>query len=297
MALIWGYLAWGLLPVTCAQEARQDAGPANGQPLDERLAAGRSLPLIVAHRGASADAPENTLAAFRLGWEQGADAIEGDFFMTADQQIVALHDKSTRRTASVEWDVRTKSLVDLQTLDVGLWKAQAFAGEKIPTLAQVVATIPPGKRLFLEIKDSSRVVPVLKEQFRRDPALAQLDPNQIIIIAFDADVIAACKRELPEIAAFWLTSFKADPNTGLIRPTVEEILETLRRTSADGLDCQAVAHIDRAFVDQIRAAGYQFHVWTVDDREVASRFHELGVDSITTNVPALIRQHLDPQPQ
>jgi glycerophosphoryl diester phosphodiesterase len=296
VSLAW-LVAVGGLPAACLQETSPAGGPHRGQPAEEGLAARRRLPLIVAHRGASADAPENTLAAFQLGWDQGADAIEGDFFLTADQQIVALHDPSTRRTGDVDWDVRTKTLAELRTLDVGVWRASRFAGEKIPTLAEVVATIPPGKRLFLEIKDSPRLVPVLKALFQREPGLASLEPSQVVVIAFDAEVIAACKRELPEIAAFWLTGFKADASTGQVQPTVEEILATLQRTAADGLDCQAAAHIDQAFVDKIRAAGYQFHVWTVDDPRIAQRFQGLGVDSITTNLPAAIRQHLDPPPQ
>jgi glycerophosphoryl diester phosphodiesterase len=249
-------------------------------------------PIIVAHRGASADAPENTLAAFRLGWEQEADAIEGDFFLTSDEQIVAMHDSSTERTTGTTWDVRQKNLAELRTLDVGRWKHANFSGERIPTLSEVVQTIPPGKKLFLEIKDSARLVPVLKRLRSTDSTLAALHNEHLVIIAFDAEVIAAVKRELPDVAAFWLTGFKPDEQTGEIRPSLAEILSTLQRTGADGLDCKAADHIDQHFVDQIRANGYQFHVWTVDDPVIANRFADFGVDSITTNVPAKIRQQL-----
>ena len=252
------------------------------------------LPQIVAHRGASADAPENTLAAFRLGWEQAADAIEGDFFLTSDETVVALHDSSTKRTAGVDWDVRKKTVAELKTLDVGRWKHRKFELERIPTLAEVLQIIPPGKQLFLEIKDSPRIVPFVKQALAADPKFASSAKDQVKIIAFDADVIAACKREIPDIKAFWLTSFKPDESTGEIRPTVDEILTTLHRIGADGLDCKAADHIDQTFVDRIRAAGYQFHVWTVDDPKVAKRFADLGVDSITTNVPQAIRQQLLP---
>lgn len=248
--------------------------------------------MIVAHRGASADAPENTLPAFELGWNQNADAIEGDFFLTLDKQMVALHDSSTERTSGTAWDVRKKTAVELRTLDVGRWKHHDFANVRIPTLAEVVQTIPVGKKLFLEVKDSPRFVPVLKQQLTSDPAMASLSLEQLVIIAFDPEVIAASKQELPEVKAFWLTSFKTDEQTGEVLPSTAEILSTLRTINADGLDCQAADHIDQAYVDQIRAAGYQFHVWTIDDPAVAKRFAELGVDSITTNVPQIIRHHL-----
>lgn len=252
-----------------------------------------AFPAIVAHRGASSDAPENTLAAFQLGWEQAADAIEGDFFLTADQAIVALHDRTTKRTGGQDWDVRTKTLAELQTLDVGRWKAEKYAGQVIPTLAQVCQIVPAEKQLFLEIKDSPRLVPVLQQQLVSDPLLVGLKPQQIVIIAFDADVIAACKQQLPQYKAHWLTGFKKDPNSGIVQPTVEQVLATLQRIGADGLDCQASDHIDQEFVDRIRAGGFEFHVWTVDNPQVAARFANLGVDSITTNRPAVIREYLE----
>ncbi len=272
----------------------QKSDSPSSQPTDNSNGSVMKLPMIVAHRGASADAPENTLAAFRLGWEQNADAIEGDFFLTSDKQIVAIHDSDTQRTAGVAGDVRKKSSAELRTLDVGRWKHRDFADERIPTLAEVVETIPVGKKFFLEVKDTARLVPVLKQQLTSDPAFEKLAPEQLVIIAFDAEVIATSKRELPDVKAFWLTGFKSDEQTGEVHPSIEEILSTLQTIDADGLDCQAAEHIDQHFVDQIRAAGYQFHVWTIDDPAVAQRFAALGVDSITTNVPQSIRQQLSP---
>jgi len=278
-------LGWLLgLALTCLATVPvlgQNAAPAVPTP---------TRPLVVAHRGASADAPENTLAAFRLAWEQQADAIEGDFFLSLDQEIVTLHDRSTLRTGGVDWDVSQKTLAELKGLDVGSWKASAFAGERIPTLEEVAAVVPDGKKLFLEIKDSPRLVPVLKQKVESDPGLKKLADSGLVIIAFDPEVIAACKRELPHVPAFWLTSFKKHPVAGTIQPTIDQILTTLDRIQADGLDCKADPHIDRDFVQKLREAGYEFHVWTVDDPQVAQRFIDLGVDSITTNVPQIIRQ-------
>ncbi|RMF37016.1 MAG: glycerophosphodiester phosphodiesterase, partial [Planctomycetota bacterium] len=89
---------------------------------------------IIAHRGASFDFPENTLVAFRHAWEQGADGIEGDFYLTADGQIVCIHDPDTERTGGQQLMVEQSTLEQLRGLEYGSWKDRRFAGESIPTL-------------------------------------------------------------------------------------------------------------------------------------------------------------------
>ena len=103
-------------------------------------------PLIVAHRGSSFEAPENTLPAFRLAWEQGADAIERDFLLTKDDQIVCIHDASTKRLSDKNLVVSKSTFEELRALDVGAWKHEKFKGTKIPTISEVFATIPKGKK-------------------------------------------------------------------------------------------------------------------------------------------------------
>src|SRR5436190_9554723 len=95
---------------------------------------------LVAHRGASADAPENTVAAIKLAWEQKADASEFDVYLTKDGKIVVIHDATTKRTAGEDKKVADTSLEDLRKLEVGKWKNPKFAGEKIPTLEEMLAT-------------------------------------------------------------------------------------------------------------------------------------------------------------
>ncbi len=249
-----------------------------------------SPPLIVAHRGSSAAAPENTMAAFQLAWRHQADAIEGDFFLTVDKQIVALHDRSTERTAGINRDVKEETLANLKQLDVGSWKGQAYAQEKIPTLEEVVAQLPVDKRLILEVKDTPELIDVLKGKCNTDENLAKTIRDRVTIIAFDDKVIERAKQVFPQTPALWLTSFKVDPKTQKIRPSIEQIISTLKRIKADGLDCQASEHIDADFVQNLRTEGFEFHIWTVDDPQVACRFIDLGVDSITTNVPHELRQ-------
>lgn len=246
-----------------------------------------SEPVIVAHRGASYDAPENTLAAFRLAWEQGADVIEGDFYLSSDGKIVCIHDKTTKRTAGTNLSVAKTPFADLRNLDVGSWKDPRFADERIPTLEEVLAIVPDGKKILIEVKCGPEIIAPMKEVI----AASKLKPEQIAVIAFDSRVIAESKRKLPHLKAFWLTSYRKTP-AGDLEPSIEQILTTLKEIKADGLDSNAHPELDRAFVQKLRDAKMQFHVWTVDDPGIAQKFMELGVDSITTNRPAWLRKQL-----
>lgn len=249
--------------------------------------------MIVAHRGASADAPENTLASFRLAWEQGADAIEGDFYLTRDGQIATLHDATTKRTAGgVDLEVAKSTLAELQALDVGGWKSPQYRGERIPTLADVFATVPPGKKIFVEIKCGPEILPGLQDALEH----SRLEPAQVVVISFSQAVIKAVKTQLPQIKAHWLVSYKQDEATGVWSPSPDEVLETLARLQADGIDTHGNRHVvDREFVSRLRGQGLEFHVWTIDDPGDARYFQQLGADSITTNRPAEIRAALTGQ--
>lgn len=242
---------------------------------------------IVAHRGASFDAPENTQAAFKLAWKMDADAIEGDFYLTADQKIVCIHDKTTKRTAAVERDIASSTYEELCSIDVGSWKSPEFAEERIATLEQVLEIVPHDKIFLIEIKCGPEIVPVLTKVLNQKI----LPFSQIRIICFDAEVVAACKKSLPEIKAFWLTSFRQDKSTKEWSPSTEEILQTLKRIECDGLDAKAEREVVTAgFIERVKQAGYEFHIWTVNDPEDADHFSKLGVDSITTDRPDLLKR-------
>ncbi|MCA9260193.1 MAG: glycerophosphodiester phosphodiesterase [Planctomycetales bacterium] len=244
---------------------------------------------IIAHRGASHAAPENTLAAFRLAWELGADGIEGDFYLSSDGKIVCIHDRDTERVAGVKKVVADTSFADLRRLDVGRWKDESWEGERIPTLEEVLATAPRGKLVFIELKCGPEIV---------DPLVATLDlstvPHEnIVIISFNADVIAACEEKLPHLKSYWLTSYKQNDGQAW-RPTATETSNTIRRIHADGLGSQAEPNcFDGAFINQLREGGVSdFHVWTVDDPILARQYLELGAWSITTNRPRYLRREL-----
>jgi glycerophosphoryl diester phosphodiesterase len=252
-----------------------------------------SAQFIVAHRGASHDAPENTLAAFKLAWEQGADGIEGDFHLTSDGRIICCHDKDTERTAGVKHVISQTTFHDLRALDVGAWKDERFRGERMPSLEEVIATVPQGKLIFIELKTGPEIVEPLVAVLKE----SSLNLEQIVVIAFDETTIAACERLWPELRTHWLTGYKDQDESGTLEPTARRVEQSLKQARCDGLGTQANReHVDAAFLKQLCAAGWcEFHVWTVDDLYVARFYQRQGAWSITTNRPGWLREQLWPQ--
>jgi glycerophosphoryl diester phosphodiesterase len=242
-------------------------------------------PFLVAHRGASHDAPENTLPAFELAWKHGADAIEGDFHLTRDGKIVCIHDYDTARVSGTKRVVKDSTLAELQALDAGAWFKPEFKGTKLPTLREAAATVPAGKKFYVEVKCGPEIVPAMLD----DLAASGLKDDQIVVISFQAPVIAEVKRVKPAYKACWLASFaKESP----LDPDKNVVLTTLRKIQADGFSSKADSRLDQDFVKAIRDAGYEYHCWTVDDVATARRFFELGALSVTTNRPEFLRKGL-----
>lgn len=248
-----------------------------------------SSPLIIGHRGASRDAPENTLAAFRLAWEQGADGIEADFRLTGDERIVCLHDASTVRTTGVDLSVEASDLADLCRLDAGKWKGKQWAGERIPTLAEVIDSLPPGKRLFIELKSGPEIVDRLAGAL----AGADLVSGQVVLLSFSALLVGLLKERLPSFRAHWLCDPGRSWSLPGRTPTVEELLATLRDSGADGLACRTGGHLDQRLTTSLIDAGFELHVWTVDSVTAARRYAALGAASIFTNRPGWLREQLE----
>lgn len=246
---------------------------------------------IVAHRGASHDAPENTLVSFEQAWEQQADVIEGDFYLTADGQIVCIHDKDTGRVCLTEVALKVADCrhEELCHLDVGSWKSPEFSDQRIPTLQQVLDMVGEGKRIFVEIKCGPEILPELERQL----SASMLHPEQVVIISFDAEVVRQSRIKMPQYKANWLTSYKQKVEGGPWTPSLESVLAKLRATGATGLGTNGNTEVvDQAFAQAIKEAGFELHVWTVNDPEAAHHWVRLGVDSITTDRPRFLRQQL-----
>lgn len=241
-------------------------------------------PLFIAHRGASHDAPENTLTAFKLAWEQGADGIEGDFRLTADEQIVCLHDPGTGRLSDRNLIVAESTLAELKQLDMGSWKGPQWAGERIPTLAEVLALVPAGKRIYIEIKSGLAIIDPLEKVLLE----SGLRPEQIVLISFVGNVISSAKKRMPQFKAHLLSVF---PEKQTSAAGAVGLIQRVKTLAADGVDVGVHPGLDRPFVQALHQAGLEFHVWTVDDPVVARRLEEAGVDSITTNQVSAVRGH------
>ena len=255
-------------------------------PLDSPSSADRSkMPPIVAHRGASAAAPENTIPAFELAWERGADAIELDCHLTADGHIVCIHDKDTKKVADKKLVIKTSKLDELRNLDVGSWLDEKFSGTTIPTLTEAMATVPSDKKIYIEVKCNAAIVPKLFQDIKQ----SQLNKDQIVIISFDAEVIRQVELTDPLLKTYWLTSIKKD-KFGDASPSLEKILKTLTHTGTDGVSTNH-AQLCPNLIRGIQQAGYQHHVWTVDQPQIAEKLWLWGTESITTNRPEKIRLH------
>lgn len=248
---------------------------------------------VVAHRGASFDAPENTLAAERLAWQQGADAVETDIHLSKDGRIIVCHDKTAKRTAGRDAAIASLTFDELRGLDVGSWKDPKFAGEKMPTLDEQIALIPAGKRMLVEIKVGPEIVPELQRCLQRTGA----SEKNITVISFNYAALQAVRQALPRLRTLYLVGFKLpdekakDPKAKK-QPTLDEIIAQARAAKLTGLDLQHTWPLTPADVGKIKAAGLELHVWTVDEVVVAQHWMELGVASITTNRPGWLREQL-----
>ena len=242
---------------------------------------------LIAHRGESADAPENTIAAFHLAWERKAPAIELDVHLTKDGKLAVIHNFDTKAVTGVDRLVRESTWDQLKDLDAGRSKDPKFAGEKIPLLEDVLATIPDGARCFIEVKVGPEVIPALAKAVEG----CGKKPEQLAVISFNAATVAEAKKQLPQLKAYFLLSFKQNGG-GKWSPTAEQLVKQAQEIKADGVDLAWRGPWDEDFVRQIRAAKLELYVWTVNDVDIARDFVKLGVDGITTDKPAWLREQL-----
>jgi glycerophosphoryl diester phosphodiesterase len=240
----------------------------------------KSGPMIIAHRGNSSYAPENTMASVQSGWIVQADAVEVDVHLTADGKIAVIHDKDTQRIAGEKLVVADSSYEQLSQLDAGSHKSWYFRNEKIPLLEEVIASIPAGRKLFVEVKSPPEIVPYLKELFSNSPNM-----DQLVVIAFNKDVLDEVKKQIPDIPVYWLISAAKDSETGEILPYDTSLIDIAQHAGFEGLNVN-YGGLNKEFVDLAHARGLEVYVWTVNYFEDAQRLRQYGVDGITTDRPA-----------
>jgi glycerophosphoryl diester phosphodiesterase len=261
------------------------AGHSSSRADDNRSAAARVARdgvLVIAHRGASKHAPENTLPAFAAGVKAGADLVELDYRHSADDVPVVIHDETLDRTTNAValWGgekikLAGKRLADLQTLDAGAWFARQFAGARLPTLAESLDAIQAGSLTLIERKagNPATCVALLTQKKLLD---------QVVVQAFDWEFLARCHHLAPQLVLGALGEKELSP----------ERLDEIAATGA-----RVVGWNDRdttpASIAAIHARGWKAWVWTVDDPDRARQLVQAGVDAIITNTPAEIRQAIE----
>ena len=198
---------------------------------------------IIAHRGASRSAPENTLPAFRLAWKQGADIAELDVRLSRDGRLVVSHDATTRRTGGLNRKVCGLTLAELRALDFGRWKGAKWAGTRIPTLDEVMQTVPAGKRLLIEIKCGAEIIPELRKILagsgKRSPAI---HPSEFLLPTMEA-----VKRKFPDIEAGWLCALK-QPAAPQAAAEVDCVIRQAAQAGMNGLHLRGSPFIDARMV-------------------------------------------------
>lgn len=239
---------------------------------------------IIAHRGSSFTAPENTLASFRLAIEEKADGVEFDVHRTRDEKVAVIHDDNTFRTTGMKAAVRNVSMEELRLLDAGCWKGREWRCETVPELSEVLSILPEGMLAFIEIKCGLEIL----------PALASLNPPlgpRALLVGFSLETMALAKKQFPNCRALWNLEMSKD-ETGRWRPDVPDMIARAQGAGIDGVGLGFGEAINEELVKKVQEAGLELFVWTVDDVEQAKNLRALNVDYLATNRPGWLREGL-----
>jgi len=230
------------------------------------------MPKIIAHRGASAHAPENTIAAFQLALDQCADGIELDVMLSKDHQLIVIHDDTVDRTTNGSGHVKEMTLKELQSLDAG-------DGQRIPTLEEVFDRF--GGRLIInvELKNNASIFDSLPIEVAKRVKKYQIEES-ILISSFNPFNLPRFHSRLPEV------------KLGLLTQPDKAKKWVWRLFHFDALH-PYFSDVDRVLVASLHDRNRKVNVWTVDDSQEISRLAALNVDSIITNDPKHTREILE----
>ncbi len=231
---------------------------------------------IIAHRGASGYAPENTVAAFKKAVCMGAKSVEFDVQMTKDGQLVVIHDYSLDRTTTGAGMVMETTYDELKELDAGSWYSREFAGEKVPLLSEVLSVFPSDMTINIEIKKATletRQVELDVYQLVKDMHLL----DQVIFSSFDHQ----CLKKLLNIEGIRVGVLIS---SAMIEPITYLMKNGLNNYSLN----QNADFIDETFVKNAHAKGLKVFSYTVNTKKIGQYFESIGVDGIFTNYPDLL---------
>jgi glycerophosphoryl diester phosphodiesterase len=237
-----------------------------------------SRPLVIAHRGASAIAPESTAAAMREAAAAGADMVELDVQLTRDRRLVVFHDDRLDRTTDGTGPLEHYAYRELAHLDAGGWFAPRFAGQRILLASQALRALP-NRRVNLELKPTRRRAQLVERLVRC--LRWTRSATRVLISSFDPGLIRLVRRRRPGLA----TALVCDRNfAGMLR-------------AATRLGCRAIhpkaSLVTEAAVRRAHEAGLRVHVWTVDHPAFARRLARWGVDGVFANDPRRLRLALE----
>lgn len=233
-------------------------------------------PLIIAHRGASAYEPENTLRAFQLAIEQGAQMIELDLHTTRDGQVVVIHDETLDHTTNLKGRVDQLTLGELKHADAG-------QGERVPTLDEVLDLTAGKVRLYLEIKDPRAAIPTLQTIRTRRCQDAML------LASFDIELMRQLGNEVRDVELGVILGTESWHPAVRYREAFP--WRALRSLNYQVL-CMQVELCYGYLARQVKASGKQLYVWTADSKQQFARMIERNVDGIVTNHPDRLREFL-----
>lgn len=229
---------------------------------------GFPMPAIFAHRGASHDAPENTLKAFQLALQQGADGIELDVHLSADEHVVVIHDGDLGRTTDGTGRVDQTTLAEIRQLDAG-------EGEKIPTLAEVLDLVGDKLSINIELKGFSSDIRRLP-----DAVLGLVEDfglkESIVFSSFDPRMLIQLHRIDPDVRAGMLLL----PGAMFARTVFSQFVRPWSLHPHFG-------SVNKGFIRRAKRHGYSVFTWTVNQEEDIQHMIEMGVDGIITDVPVL----------
>lgn len=240
-----------------------------------------TTPQIVAHRGASAEAPENTLAAFRRAIEIGVDAVELDVHLTSDGEPVVIHDPMLDRTTDGRGLVRDQTLAAMRRLDAGRWFGERFAGERVPTLAEALDLLRP-VRVIVEVKNGPIYYPGIAARVAAEVRAA--GHPSVTASSFDHPVLVELKAEATRLGSVLDTA----------------VLYVGRPVNPIGLALDAGAdalhphwaYLTPELIGAAHAAGLRVETWTVDDPLYLAHVMGMAPDGVMTNHPDRLREFL-----
>ena len=236
-------------------------------------------PLLIAHRGASADAPESTIAAFELALEQGADGLELDVHLSADGHPVVIHDFTLERTTDGAGPVSALRVRELKRLDAGGWHDRRFQGQRIQTLQEVLERFRDRTRFWLELKGGPGLYPGLEERVVSTIEIYDV-VDRVVVQSFDPAAIREVRTLNREIRVGAVVARAPLPPALLVPGTVDAI-------------CPALAACSAGLIGEVRQAGLACHVWTVNEPAQMDRLVGWGVSGIITDRPGALRARLD----